>query len=434
MPVEAKDGLRIVLTSSDELNDPFNNQTEWPRLSCSQANQLSLEFGDLIIADGNIGIGTATPAQKLEVNGAIAATALSVTDTVTANAFQGDGSALTGKVSTAGDTMTGPLTINAALNVNGAIASSSLSVTGNSSIGGDLTVSGNLEVKGNDLRVNGTTSTQILRVGASVSSHENSDGAIYRKGGEVYITVNDKLYIRDSGGTDDNIKMHFNTNSGRVGIGTTNPAEKLHIEGTGAVRALLKSSGDRAYWKAENSTKAYGVGVVDSSFRVWDYNANTYRVLIRANGVFNLRHANGSRATWDGGNNWDFTSDRSIKTDIEKENDILGRLMKLDVKNYRKKDNLDAPTKEIGFIAQDVKPLFPSLVGEVCDSDLDKPTLTLGYSTFGVLAVGGLKELKLEKDAEIAQLKCEINELKTQIQQLSNMVLDKLGQRVAIPM
>ena len=95
-----------------ELRNDGVEEKQWPQLKCSAANEL-------------------------EIN-----------STVKGTAFQGDGSALTGKVSTAGDTMTGPLTIDATLNVNGAIASSSLSVTGNTNIGGNLTVSGNLEVNG----------------------------------------------------------------------------------------------------------------------------------------------------------------------------------------------------------------------------------------------------------------------------------------------
>ncbi|MDJ0592862.1 MAG: hypothetical protein QNJ72_23205 [Pleurocapsa sp. MO_226.B13] len=60
MPVKAKDGLRFILTLSNDLDDPFTSQTEWPRLSCPQANQLALEFGEFRIDD------------SLTVNGAIA--------------------------------------------------------------------------------------------------------------------------------------------------------------------------------------------------------------------------------------------------------------------------------------------------------------------------------------------------------------------------
>ncbi len=48
-----------------------------------------------------------------------AALELEINSTVKATAFQGDGSALTGKVSTSGDTMTGALTIDNNLTVNG---------------------------------------------------------------------------------------------------------------------------------------------------------------------------------------------------------------------------------------------------------------------------------------------------------------------------
>ena len=71
MPVEAKDGLRFILTPSDDLDDPFDSVTEWPRLSCPQANQLALEFGNLSID------------KSLTVEDAIATNQLSVSDTVT---------------------------------------------------------------------------------------------------------------------------------------------------------------------------------------------------------------------------------------------------------------------------------------------------------------------------------------------------------------
>ena len=49
MAVERNDGIRFRQIPSGDLIDPFNSQTEWPRLSCPQANQLALEFGELSI-------------------------------------------------------------------------------------------------------------------------------------------------------------------------------------------------------------------------------------------------------------------------------------------------------------------------------------------------------------------------------------------------
>ena len=102
---------------------------------------------------------------------------------------------------------------------------------------------------------------------------------------------------------------------------------------------------------------------------------------------------------WDGDNNWDWSSDEILKTDIESESGILDRLLQLDVKNYNWKGESAREHKMIGFIAQDVQPIFPSLVGSNYNEDLEKDTLTLKYNSFGVLAVGAIKELndKLEK-------------------------------------
>jgi len=71
-----------------------------------------------------------------------------------------------------------------------------------------LTVNGNI-------RTNGVVRADSgLDVGGgNLSSHINKDGAIYRFNGQVYIVVDDNLYIRDSGG---DIQFHFDTNSGQL--------------------------------------------------------------------------------------------------------------------------------------------------------------------------------------------------------------------------
>jgi len=71
-----------------------------------------------------------------------------------------------------------------------------------------------------DLTVNGTLKTKIVNVGAyDLSAHVSHDGAFYRKGGQAYISVDDNFYIRDTANSNDNIKFHFDTNSGDLKIG-----------------------------------------------------------------------------------------------------------------------------------------------------------------------------------------------------------------------
>jgi len=183
------------------------------------------------------------------------------------------------------------------------------------------------------------------------------------------------------------------TSEGKLGIGTTNPASKLHINDG----MLTMTDADNKFTIQVLKTRVY------FSLSNSGYGRNRF-------------------ISWDGDGNWDdVSSDLRLKTDIDPEKNILNRLMELEVKNYRWKDEPEKLTKMIGFVAQDVKPWFPSLVGEAKNSENDETTLTLKSGAFGILAVGGLKELKLEKDAEIAELKAllhdEIAELKGQIQQ-----------------
>ncbi|MDJ0589442.1 MAG: hypothetical protein QNJ72_05500 [Pleurocapsa sp. MO_226.B13] len=119
-----------------------------------------------------------------------------------------------------------------------------------------LKVEGNAEIV-NDLKVNGTTSTQTLRVdGLNRSSHLNVDGAIYRKSGQVYLTVDDNFYIRDSGGTDDNVKMHFNTNNGTLKV------QNIQVETKPIILKRYTNLGDSIRYNTNYSANEYSAAIV----------------------------------------------------------------------------------------------------------------------------------------------------------------------------
>ncbi|MCP3660111.1 MAG: tail fiber domain-containing protein [Bacteroidetes bacterium] len=131
--------------------------------------------------------------------------------------------------------------------------------------------------------------------------------------------------------------------------------------------------------------------------------------------------------TFDGDANWDFTSDIKIKKDIELAEDMLDRVMQLPIKRYRYKSaKVDALYKSLEVIAQDVEPLFPDLVTSTQD-DIYGDILSVGYTSFGVIALKAIQELKVQQDEKIADLKREkdrdIALLKQEIQELRVMIV-----------
>ena len=78
--------------------------------------------------------------------------------------------------------------------------------------------------------------------------------------------------------------------------------------------------------------------------------------------------------------------------------------MKVQVRQFKWVDDVEGAPSERGVVAQELEPLFPELVSERDHPELGESKM-VGYSSFGLIAVKGVQELKLEKDAEIASLR-----------------------------
>ena len=76
-----------------------------------------------------------------------------------------------------------------------------------------------------------------------------------------------------------------------------------------------------------------------------------------------------------------------------------------------------ASFKEVGFIAQEVEPHFPHLVSELKNPETDIAYKSLATSDFGILAFGGVRELKVEKDREIEVLQAELENLSRELEE-----------------
>lgn len=320
----------------------------------------------MVIKDGNVGIGTATPAAKLAVNGGLH---------VGGDSDPGDNNLL----------------VDGTLSVTGTSSFSSYLVVGSSVFSNPSLYNSLIDVYGSNnagvtVRSSGGRRTTMI-------SHDTY-------GSSIGTDTNHSFALK----TNDIVRMTLNT-SGNVGIGTANPRTRLHVAGD--ITFGPDVTGQRYIIHVTAGGDALRICPDKSDGSDWDWSKGP--TLTRSNG------------------DWSTTSDLRLKTDIENENNILKRLTQLKVKNFRWKNDPDSQTKMIGFIAQEVQPLFPTIVNELVDPEEGGTLLTLKYAEFGVLAIGGLNELKNEKDTEVAELKAkfeaEINNLKTQMKQLQEQLL-----------
>jgi len=114
--------------------------------------------------------------------------------------------------------------------------------------------------------------------------------------------------------------------------------------------------------------------------------------------------------SYDGDNNLDWLSDRTLKTNIVEAEPMLDRLLQLPFHRYHWKDSaegnaVDGNDKEFGVIAQEVEPLFPDLIGRREDGKL-----TVGYTSFATIACKSIQELNKKMEDKIAQLETELSE------------------------
>ena len=140
---------------------------------------------------------------------------------------------------------------------------------------------------------------------------------------------------------------------------------------------------------------------------------NNWEVRVSPDGYLELIF-NGS---WKGGFDYDdghyiSTSDKRLKTNIQNLPSLLDKIMQLRPVVYEMKNHNPNHKNTFGFIAQDVKKIFPELVTVKQDTASGYPGITdlhaLNYSEFGVLAIKAIQE----QQQQIELFKKELDELK----------------------
>jgi hypothetical protein len=290
-----------------------------------------------------------------------------------------------------------------------------LSGVSNSSDGGG--VWGNGGLYGVDANAN---STKGYGLHATASS---STGTTYGVYGKVYSSDGYSGYFK--GGK-------FYT-SGRIGIGTEAPSAGLHLKGTGFPESFIfleaatgNDAGFRIYegavakWHIYNISGADGLHICNSAFTtaIFAKQSNSFVGINTTNPNYNL-DVNGT-AGKTGGGSWSNSSDIRLKNVMGNYNKGLNEIAALQPILFKYKEgnarNLPSNTEQIGFVAQDVKKVFPEAVTEAEDGYLD-----FNMHAINVALVNAVKELKAENDqlkTESDKLKIESNRLKIESDQL----------------
>ena len=205
-------------------------------------------------------------------------------------------------------------------------------------------------------------------------------------------------------------RMAINS-SGHVGIGTTNPATNFHIEGSanGEVGMRLRnlSNGSGAFSILRVYNDGGGAALVlflNSSARTADGGANGATL---RNDAGNLTlAANGTVIC--GGTCTGF-SDARLKKDVAPlvESSGLAAILKLKPVSFEWVDPKQANGTQLGFIAQDVAKVLPSLVSNSGNTSALTPdgTLTLNYNGMIAPVVKAVQELKAANDNQAEELR-----------------------------
>jgi hypothetical protein len=249
--------------------------------------------------------------------------------------------------------------------------------------------------------------------------------------------------------------------TGGVGIGTNNPSNALTVDGivditdrlsVGATvpdaRMYVRSDlGEDAFRiRIDGSTKVVvrenGGMAIGSNSSVVPVNGLRVAGPIEANSTLTV-DANAAffgsvgigieNTGWDlavngtaakvGGGSWSVLSDERLKHSIEPlPNGVLERLLALQGMTFRYTDealatSLAAPGQHTGFVAQQVAEVFPEWVAAGPDG-------YLFVSEVGTtaLVVEAMRELRAEKDAEIASLHAEITSTNARLETLERLV------------
>jgi hypothetical protein len=196
-------------------------------------------------------------------------------------------------------------------------------------------------------------------------------------------------------------------------------------DGFGLAEVEMRTAG-MAIGESPGSPGGYMLAVVHEDYgflieREGTFNNWEFYAVDNPNYNLNLFSGGLYRGEFDGTTGEYFSvSDRSLKQNIKPMEGVLDKVMKLETSRYEYKDNNPIKKQSIGFIAQDVKKLFPELVS-VSEDKRSEGTHAVNYAGFGTVAIKAIQEQQTQIDslsAENENLKAEMAEQKKKAEEL----------------
>ena len=372
-------------------------------------------FETVATPSGSAVADSPTDTLTLAQAGGITISANASTDTIT---FNTDSNTLQRRV-------TGSCATNQAIRVINADGTVTCVAAGGSGSDGDWTISGTnmySGVSGNvgigysnpayKLDVNGNIRANRLYVYSAafgisgiystysgtyiLGDHNNANVTLSAAGGILFLGYQRTGSIRFYSGNTTGIgteRMRL-TNTGRLGIGITNPADMLHVSGNMRAQRVRVQATSHQLQLYDTDTGQFEWTVTtynnqdlgfyhnDSSNGSIPWDANKLGFVIQSSGGGVVAHG------------YYHLSDRSLKTDIRPLDgeDALNRVLQLRGVSFRWKDQPDRVS--LGFIAQEVDEVFP----EVVTRGDEAGTWSLDYGKLAAPIVETIKRQQVQMD------------------------------------
>ncbi len=113
------------------------------------------------------------------------------------------------------------------------------------------------------------------------------------------------------------------------------------------------------------------------------------------------------------------SSDRNLKEDIEYLDNVLDDVLSLDAAEYSYINSNEPGERDFGFIAQEVKEVFPEAV--TYDDKIDQYGLTYsGFSALAIQAIQEQQEIIDQKTTEVDKLRSEVDEMESRLDELES--------------